>query len=67
MKNKVENKQNNKQLNIIGYISCFFKVLFKEFWNEFTINTSDRVSFELGGFLLCLGFTLGMLWLLGFI
>jgi hypothetical protein len=45
----------------------FFKEMFYEFWSGTTVKTSDKVSFELGGFVLCLWVTILLLWGLGII
>lgn len=45
----------------------FLKDFAKEFWKGTTIKTSETVSFELGGFVICIWIVLGVLWLLGLI
>jgi len=74
---KFNNKENNNKMNkfkltawlytILRVISRFFKIFFVEFWNGCTVRTSEKVSFEFGGFILCIWFVIGLFWLLGLI
>ena len=62
-----KSKINKWLYNLYIVISRFLKSLFIEFWDGCNVRISEKVSFELGGFVLCLWFVLGLFWLLGLI
>ena len=45
----------------------FLKNFFNEFWKGTTAKLTDKVSFEFGGFILCLFFVIILFWWLGLI
>jgi len=49
----------------LDQLKDYLLLIFTEFWNLTTVKTSDRVSFEMGGFIISMGLTIFILWLFG--
>jgi hypothetical protein len=49
----------------LDQLKDYLLLIFTEFWNLTTVKTSDRVSFEIGGFIISMGLTIFILWLFG--